>query len=136
MKSSKADSCLTTASVASTDPGILLKYADHVSLFNKEAADVLPVHQEWDHGIPLEKKKLLQYEPIYKLTPIEVEALRKEVNKNLERGFIQPSTLPAGTPILFVKKKDGKLQLCVDYRGLNQIMIKNCYALPLIGELY
>ena len=65
---------------------------------------------------------------------IEVEVLQKDIDKDLEREFIQPSTLPAGAPILFVKKKNGRLQLCVNYQGLNQITIKNHYALPLIGE--
>ena len=64
-----------------------------------------------------------------------MEALRKEVDKNLKQGFIQPLTLPAGALILFVKTKDGGLQLCVNYQKLNQITVKNYYALPLIEEL-
>ena len=109
LRSSRRDPCFTTASVASADLGILSKYADYVSLFSKKAADVLPAHQEGDHCIPLKKGKLPPYGPIYGLTPISIEALRKEVNKNLEQGFIQPSTLPSGAPILFVKMKDGGL---------------------------
>ena len=83
----------------------------------------------------MEKEKLPPYGLIYGLTPIEIEALWKEVDRNLGRGFIQPSTLPAGAPILFVKKKDRGLRLCVNYQGLNQITIKNRYSLPFIGEL-
>ena len=104
LRSSKGDPCTTAATTGLADPGIPSKYADYTNLFNKEAANALPAHQEWDHRIPLEKGKLLPYEPIYGLTPIEVEALRKEVDKNLEQGFIQPLTLPARAPILFVKK--------------------------------
>ena len=79
---------MITASVAFAGPGIPLEYADYTGLFDKEAADVLPAHQEWDHCIPLEKGKSPPYEPIYRLTPIEVKALQKEVNKNLEQEFI------------------------------------------------
>ena len=111
------------------------EYADFTELFDKKAADTLPKHEEWDHTIPLEEGKSPPYGPIYNLTPTELEVLRKELDQNLARGFIQPSTSPAGAPILFVKKKDGDLRLCVDYRGLNNITIKNRYALPLIPEL-
>ena len=57
------------------------------------------------------------------------------LDENLEKGFIQPSKSPAGAPILFVKKKDGSLRLCVDYRGLNKLTVRNRYPLPLIPEL-
>ena len=121
LQNSRGDPCAITSSVAFAGPGIPQEYADYAGLFNKKAANLLPAHQEWDHYIPWEKGKLPPHGPIYGLTPIKVEALRKEVNKNLEQGFIQPSTLPAGAPILFVKKKNRGLQLCVNYQGLNQI---------------
>ena len=57
------------------------------------------------------------------------------LNENLEKGFIQPSKSPVEAPILFVKKNDGSVRLCVDYRGLNKLMVRNCYPLPLIPEL-
>ena len=53
----------------------------------------------------------------------------------MTKGWIQKSTSPAGSLILFVKKQDGSLRLCVDYCGLNRIMIKNCHSLPLIDEI-
>ena len=52
------------------------------------------------------------------------------------KGFIQPSTLPWGAPMLFVKKKDGSLRLCVDYRKLNRVTVKNKYLLPQIEDLF
>ena len=64
----------------------------------------------------------------------ELEALRIWLDENLAKGFIRPSSSPAGAPILFVKKKDGSLRLCVDYRDLNEKTIKNRYPLPLIPE--
>ena len=84
LRSSKGDPCIATASTTSADPAIPPEYADYADLFNKEAADALPAHQEWHHKIPLEKGKLLPYGPIYGLTPIKMEALQKEVNKNLD----------------------------------------------------
>ena len=106
LRNSRRYPYLTTASVASADSKISPEYADYASLFNKKAADVPPAHQEWDDLIPLEEEKLPPYGPIYVLMPIEVKALPKKVNKNLQQEFIQPSTLPAGALILFVKKKD------------------------------
>ena len=60
--------------------------------------------------------------------------MKTYIEANLASGFIRPSKSPAAAPILFVRKKDGSLHLCVDYRGLNNLTIKNCYLLPLIGE--
>jgi hypothetical protein len=65
---------------------------------------------------------------------MELEALRKWLNENLSKGFIHASSPPAGAPILFVKKSDGSLRLCMDYPGLNEGTIKNHYPLPLLHE--
>ena len=61
--------------------------------------------------------------------------MRKIIKKNTERGFIRELKSPAGTPVTFTKKKDGELHVCVDYRQLNAITVKNRYPLPLITEL-
>src|SRR6202000_1019668 len=58
------------------------------------------------------------------------------IDKMVAKGFIRPSKSPFGSPVLFVKKPDGSSRLCVDYRKLNEITIKNCYALPLMSELF
>ena len=63
-----------------------------------------------------------------------METLKTYIKTNLANGFIRPSKSPAGAPILFDRKPDGSLRLCVDYRGLNNLTIKNRYPLPLIGE--
>ena len=86
------------------------------------------------HAIKLEKDKQPPFGPIYSLGPVELETLKTYIETNLANGFIRPSKSPAGAPILFDKKPDGSLRLCVDYRGLNNITIKNQYPLPLIGE--
>ncbi|MBN6743027.1 RNA-directed DNA polymerase, partial [Acidithiobacillus sp. MC6.1] len=73
---------------------------------------------------------------MYQLSEKELGVLKDYIAVNLEKGFIRPSTSPAASPILFVPKKNGKLRLCVDYRQLNSITIKDRYALPLINELH
>ena len=95
----------------------------------------LPEYQEWNHKIPLEDRKKPTHSPIYTLSAKELEALRDYLDKNLVKRFIRLSTSPAGYPILFVPKKDSKLQLCVDYWWLNMITVKNHYPLPLISEI-
>ncbi|KAJ1597314.1 hypothetical protein NDA14_003800 [Ustilago hordei] len=65
---------------------------------------------------------------------MEMSELRRYLDENLEKGFIRPSKSPARSPVLFVPKKDGGLRLCVDYRGLNEITVKNRAPLPLIEE--
>jgi hypothetical protein len=74
------------------------------------------------------------FEPIRALDENRLHALREYLEMNLEWGWIWESTSPAGVPIHFVQKKDGSLRLCVDYQGLNAIMVKDHTPLPLIGE--
>ena len=69
------------------------------------------------------------------MSQVELDALKGYIDKMLGKGFIQTSNLPIGAPVLFVKKKNGTLRLCVDYRALNKITIKNWYPLPLSGDL-
>ena len=73
--------------------------------------------------------------PIYSLSQEELAALHKFIDENLATGFIHPSRSPCGTPVLFIRKKDSSLRLCVDFRGLNWISKKDRYPLPLISDL-
>lgn len=66
---------------------------------------------------------------------VEMDELRRQLDDLLSRGFIRPSSSPYGSPVLFVKKKEGDLRLCVDYRALNKQTVKNTYPLPRIDEL-
>ncbi|KAL0445153.1 UNVERIFIED_CONTAM: Transposon Tf2-11 polyprotein [Sesamum latifolium] len=66
----------------------------------------------------------------YRMAPAELKELKSQLKELLERGFIRPSFSPWGAPVLFVRKKDGKIRMCIDYRGLNSITIKNKYSLP------
>jgi hypothetical protein len=73
--------------------------------------------------------------PVIRLSIAELDELKKQLTSLLKKGFISPSTSPYGAPVLFVKKKDGTLRMCVDYRGLNKITRKNRHPLPRIDEL-
>lgn len=100
------------------------KYRHLLKAFSKTKADRLPPHRPYDHTIELEDGKQPPFGPIYPLAAQELKSLREWLDANLRKGFIRPSKSPAGAPILFVKKKDGSLRLCMDYRGLNRITIK------------
>lgn len=110
-----------------------LQQYQHV--FEDAKATILPSHRQIDHAIELEKGKQPPFGPIYPLSPKELEVLKTYIKDGLNNNRIRPSKSPAGAPILFVPKKDGSLRLCVDYRGLNKVTIKNRYPLPLISEL-
>ena len=88
-----------------------------------------------EHAIKLQDGKQPPYRPIYRLGPVELETLKTYIETHLKIGFIRPSKSPAGALILFDKKSDNSLRLCVNYRGLHNLTIKNRYPLPLIGEV-
>jgi transposase InsO family protein len=126
----------TIKETKSAPPAIPDVYRQYAWMFEEElSAKALPKHQPWDCEIKLEEGKEPPFGPIYQLSEKELEILREYIKENLAKGFIRKSESPAGFPILFVPKKDGKLRLCVDYRKLNDITIKNRYPLPNISEL-
>jgi hypothetical protein len=75
-------------------------------------------------------------QPPYRMSPIELEELRRQLKELLEAKFIKPSKSPYGAPVLFQKKKDGTLRMCNDYRALNKQTVKNKYPIPLIADLF
>ena len=111
-------------------------HAEFANVFSKKEAEVLPEHRTYDHTIPLQEGTAPPFAGHnYSLSPAELKVLDQYIKDNLRKGFIRHSQSPAAAPILFVRKADGALRLCVDYRGLNKITIKNRYPLPLITEL-
>ena len=74
--------------------------------------------------------------PPYRMAPAELRELKAQLEELLSKGFIRPNISPWGAPVLFVKKKDGSLRLCIDYRQLNRVTIRNQYPLPRIDELF
>ena len=94
-----------------------------------------PPKRNVDHEIRLEPDAAIPNRGLYRMSPEELTELRRQLDQLLEMGLIRPSTSPYGSPVLFVKKKDGSLRLCVDYRALNKVTIKNRYPLPRVDDL-
>ncbi|GKD64079.1 putative reverse transcriptase domain-containing protein, partial [Tanacetum coccineum] len=72
----------------------------------------------------------------YRLAPSEMKELSEQLQELSDKGFIRPSSSPWGAPVLFLKKKDGSFRMCIDYRELNKLTVKNCYLLPRIDDLF
>ena len=89
-----------------------------------------------DHKIELEPGAKPPAKAPYRMSPPELDKLRRQLKELLEAGFIKPSKAPYRAPILFQKKRDGSLRLCIDYRALNKVTIKNIYPIPLIADLF
>ncbi|GBG63173.1 hypothetical protein CBR_g36942 [Chara braunii] len=87
------------------------------------------------HMIEIDSDSRTPKGAIYSMSPRELEELRKQLDELLEKGWIRPSSSPFGAPVLFVPKKEGELRMCIDYRGLNAITVKNVEPLPRIDDL-
>src|SRR6185312_13690730 len=110
-------------------------YTEFADVFPDELPNKLPPSRTIDHAIELIPGAEPPSKSTYKLSYVEMNELKKQLTDLLSKGFIKPSTSPYGAPVLFVHKKDGTLRLCVDYRALNKVTIKNRYPLPRIEEL-
>ena len=122
---------------ATESPEIPKEYRDLADVFSKSKSEELPPYcGSLDHSIPLEKDAKPVFGPIYHLSETELQVLKEYIDYKISIGHIRPSKSPFGSLVLFVKKPDGSLRLCVDYRKLNEITIKNRYALPLMSELF
>jgi len=95
-----------------------------------------PPPRKVQHDIPLYPNLPPPFKGIFRLSQAELQELRTQLQQLLKDGKISPSTSPYGAPVLFVKKKDGSLRMCIDYRALNSQTVKNRYALPRIDELF
>ena len=111
---------------------ILHEYQDR---FPETLPDGLPPERNVAHAIELEPGHQPVDKPIYRLSPAERAEIQRQVREGIRRGIIEPSTSPYGAPVLFVSKPDGSLRMCVDYRALNKLTIKNKYPLPRIDDL-
>ncbi|GAA6018098.1 hypothetical protein JCM10207_006080 [Rhodosporidiobolus poonsookiae] len=110
------------------------RYHEWLDVFSKDSADTLPPHRPYDLEIHIEEGKSVPPAKLYSLSAAELQVLADYIEENLQKKFIRPSTSPLGANVLFIKKKDGTLRLCVDYRALNAVTKKNRYPLPLINE--
>ncbi|KAG5714987.1 hypothetical protein E4T56_gene5393 [Termitomyces sp. T112] len=111
------------------------EYHEFADVFSEGSAKELPPHHSYDHKINLKEGTSPPFGKIYNMSKIKLQALKEYLDDMLGKGFIRLSISMAGAPVLFAKKKDGSLQLCVDYRGLNKVTKKNWYPLPLIRDL-
>ena len=112
------------------------EYHDFADHFCKQDAEILTPHRPGHNiHVDIEEGKSPPFGPIYSLSQKEHEALHKYIVEHLNKGFICPSSSPAASPILFVKKANRELHLCIDYHGLNAITKCNHYPLPLVNDL-
>ena len=96
----------------------------------------MPPDRDIDFCIDLEPGTRPISIPPYRMAPAELRELKAQLQELLSKGFIRPSASPWGAPVLFVKKKDGSFRMCIDYRQLNKVTIKNKYPLPRIDDLF
>ena len=108
---------------------------EYVDVFPDELPG-LPPQRVVDFGIELHPGTSPISMTPHRMAPVELQELRVQLQELLDKGFIRPSTSPWGVPVLFAKKKDKTLQLCIDYRQLNRVTIKNRYPLPRIDDLF
>jgi Reverse transcriptase (RNA-dependent DNA polymerase) len=111
------------------------EYHVYLDIFDEDKANQFPDTQPWDHKIEIKSGFEPKSFKMYNLTPEEQIKLDKFLKENLEKGYIKLSQSLMASPFFFVKKKDGKLQPCQDYRYLNDWTVKNAYPLPLISEI-
>ena len=110
---------------------VLQAYAD---VFRDIPAGLPPVRGV-THTIPLEEGAKPPHRVMYRLSPKERLEVETQIADLIKRGWVVPSTSPYGAPVLFVQKKDGTLRMCIDYRALNKLTVKNRYPLPRIDDL-
>ena len=113
-------------------PRVVCEYVD---VFPDELLG-LPPHRDVDLGIELYPGISPISMTPHRMAPVELQELRVQLQELLDKGFIRPSTSPWGAPVLFTKMKDKTLRLCIDYRQLNRVTIKNRYPLPRIDDLF
>lgn len=106
------------------------------SVFPDDLPSGLPPRRHIDHKIELVPGAEPPTKPAYRMSADELDELKKQLSDLISKGFIQPSKSPFGAPVLFVKKQDGTKRMCVDYRAVNKVTIKNKYPLPRIDELF
>ncbi|KAG8474923.1 hypothetical protein CXB51_031618 [Gossypium anomalum] len=111
---------------------VICEYPD---VFPEELPGLPPV-REVEFGIELVPGTTPISIAPYRMAPIELKELKAQLQELTDKGFARPSFSPWGAPVLFVKKKDGTMRLCIDYRQLNKVTIKNKYPLPRIDDLF
>ena len=113
-------------------PRVVYEYED---VFSDELPGLAP-HRDVNFNIELHPGTSPISMTPHRMAPVELQELRVQLQKLLDKGFIRPRTSPWGAPVLFAKKKDMTLRLCIDYRQLNMVTIKNRYPVTSIDDLF
>lgn len=118
-----------------TEELIPIQYQDLREAFSEKASNELPEHGPSDMKIESKEGQEPRNTGLRPMSPVELEELRKYLEENLGKGWIRRSKSPVSAPIVFARKKDGSIRVCIDYRNLNRVTIRDRYPLPLIPEL-
>jgi len=118
------------------DFGLPDVYKEEINIFSNKLASILLQNFKYNYAIDLEEGKTLLQMPLYNLLQKELQILQKYLKSAFKKGWIKPSKLLAGVPILFVLKADGIMRLYINYKCLNKITIKNWYPLLLVSKLF
>jgi hypothetical protein len=125
---------LTVTSESDLSPSDIPIVSEYLDVFPADITS-LPLEREIEFSIYL----IPGAEPVsvapYRMSPLELKELKSQLEELIQKHFIRPSVSPWGAPVLLVKKKDGSMRLCIDYRQLNKVTIKNKYPLPRIDDL-
>jgi hypothetical protein len=108
---------------------------EYTDIFPEELPG-LPPNRDIEFVIDLSPETVPIAKRPYRMAAIELAELKKQLSELEQKGYVRPSSSLWGAPVLFVKKKDGSMRLCVDYRALNEVTIKNKYPLPKIDDLF
>lgn len=112
------------------------EYLDLKRVFSKSRAASLPPHRPYDCAMELLSGTSPPKSKLYSLSNPEREVIDKYISDSLAAKILCPSSSPAGAGFFYMKKKDGSLRPCIDYRGLNDITVKNTYPLPLMSSAF
>jgi hypothetical protein len=108
---------------------------EFLDVFSEELSG-MPPDRDIEFVIELKHGTTHIYKTPYRTATPELAELKEHIKELLEKGFIHPSSSPWGAPMIFVLKKDGTQRLCMDYRALNEVTVKNKYPLPRIDDLF
>jgi hypothetical protein len=125
---------LTVTSESDVSPSDITIVSEYLDVFPPDITSLLR-EREIEFSIDLIPEAEPVYVAPYRMSPLELKELKSQLEEHIQKHFIRPSVSPWGAPVLLVKKKDGSMRLCVVYRQLNKVTIKNKYPIPRIDDI-